>query len=76
MRKNTCPHCDGDLHACVQCRFHDPSRHNQCREPQSAMVRDRKKPNLCDYFEFGGKDAASSISESEKARKKLEELFK
>ena len=75
MRKDTCPGCGNELHACVQCRFYDPGYHNQCREPKTEMVRDREKRNLCDYFVFGGAGGSSLAQEQEKARQKLEELF-
>jgi len=76
MRKDTCIHCGGDLHACVQCRFHDPGYHNQCREPQGEMVRDRERANLCDYFEFSGATSAGLDWEGKTAKQKLDELFK
>ena len=76
MRKDICPHCQRDLHACVQCRFHDPGYHNQCREPKAEMIRDRERANLCEFFEFGGGQAKASHSELEVSRRKLEGLFK
>lgn len=54
MRKDVCPACGKDLRCCVQCRFHDPGYHNQCREPKAGMVREREKANLCDYFSWSG----------------------
>lgn len=79
MRKDTCPGCGRDLHCCLQCRFYDPSCHNQCREPQAEMVRDRDKANQCDFFRFGGgkpKGGEDAESSREKARKELDRLFK
>lgn len=76
MRKDTCPHCGRDLHACVQCRFYDPGYHNQCREPKSEMVRDREKANLCGHFQFGAGTGRRQEEKKEDVRKKLDELFK
>jgi hypothetical protein len=76
MRKNECPRCRRDLHCCVQCRFHDPGCHNQCREPKSEMVRDREKANLCDYFEFRGAKGGNGEDALEKTKSRLDELFK
>jgi len=78
MRKDVCPACGRDLHACVQCRFHDTAYHNQCREPNAPLVKDREKANLCDYFEFkGASDADRGYDrEKDKARKSLDDLFK
>jgi len=76
MGKDVCPGCGRDLHCCVQCRFYDPAYHNQCREPKSEMLRERDKANLCDYFEFSGTQGPAPGSEQEKARQKLDELFR
>ena len=76
MRKDVCANCGRDLHCCLQCRFHDPGRHNQCREPKSDMVRDRDKVNTCDYFEFAGGEQKGGESEKDRARRRLDDLFK
>lgn len=49
-RRDTCPQCDSDLHSCRNCRFYDPSKSNQCAEPQAAWVRDKQSANLCEYY--------------------------
>jgi len=74
FRKDQCPGCRRDLHACVQCKFYDPRAYNQCAEPMAERVVDKEKANLCTYFQFAGKKA-SEVS-SEDAKKKWEELFK
>jgi hypothetical protein len=58
MRNTRCPSCDAYLHACVQCRFHEPTLHNQCLEPEAEFVRDRQKANFCEFFELAGAKAA------------------
>jgi len=58
MRNTRCPRCDAYLHACVQCRFHEPTLHNQCLEPEAEFVRDRQKANFCEFFELVGGPAA------------------
>lgn len=50
-RRDTCTACGADLHACVHCRHFDPSRSNQCVEPQAEWVSDKEKSNFCEYFE-------------------------
>ena len=74
MRKDVCPRCRRDLHACVQCRFYDPGYHNRCREPRAAMVRDRDRANVCDYFELA--PVSPPGSDPEEAKRRLEEMFK
>jgi hypothetical protein len=54
MRETLCPHCDAYLHACVQCRFYEPTLHNQCLEPEAEYVGDREKANFCDFFKLAG----------------------
>ena len=49
-RRDTCPKCHADLHACRQCQFYDRSKNNQCSEPQAEWVRDKEAANLCGYY--------------------------
>jgi hypothetical protein len=53
-RETLCPHCDAYLHACVQCRFYEPTLHNQCLEPEADYIGDRQKANFCDFFALAG----------------------
>ncbi|MFA6034870.1 MAG: hypothetical protein WC889_18365 [Myxococcota bacterium] len=73
--RDTCVRCHRDLHTCRNCRFHDPSAHNQCREPQAEQVGDREKANFCTYFSPGSPLKGLS-REATAARKKLEDLFR
>ena len=50
-RRDACAGCGADLHACVHCRYFDPSRSNQCSEPQAEWVSEKESSNFCDYFE-------------------------
>lgn len=77
--REACPRCDADLHACRNCRFYDPSKNNQCAEPQAEWVRDKEAANYCDYFQpnpvlyaRGGRASPSA----EDAKKKFGSLFK
>lgn len=77
FRKDTCPSCGRDLHACVQCRFYDSGAHNQCHEPQADRVVEKEKSNFCGYFEFSGQAGGGSHeTAAQKARKSLDDLFK
>ena len=53
-RGTLCPHCDAQLHACAQCRFYEPTLHNQCLEPEAEQVRDRQKANFCEFYQLAG----------------------
>ncbi len=77
-RKDTCSHCNSDLHCCRNCRFFDPGKNNQCSEPQADWVSDKDRGNFCDYFE-----PRTSIdlvrrtqSAPDETRKRFDSLFK
>jgi hypothetical protein len=74
--KETCEGCGGYLHCCMNCRFHDPSAHNQCVIPKTEWVADRAKANFCDQFEW--RRLASEGAQAEAggdARQALDALF-
>lgn len=71
-RRDTCPDCGADLHACVQCRHYDPSVASECREPFAEVPADKESGNFCDFFQIGeggvsarrSRDAAVSAAEA------------
>jgi hypothetical protein len=80
-RNHTCPGCNAELHACVQCAHHDPRAANECREPQAERVDDRRKANFCEYFALRRERAAAGGSggaptRADAARARLDSLFK
>ena len=75
-RNDTCPKCTSYLHCCLNCRFHDPAAHNQCREPQADWVKEKEMANFCDYFEAVREITSEQASKKDKALKKLDDLFK
>ena len=86
--KADCPHCGGDLHICLNCRFHSPSSHNQCAEPKAEFQRTRDRANFCEFFEFrdcapkprgargGDLSIGGGADSKEDAKKKFDSLFK
>ena len=78
LKNDTCPNCDSDLHCCKNCRFFDPSAHNQCREAQAEWVRFKDKRNYCDYFEASTHITLvkKSGAQTGDAKKKWDSLFK
>ena len=75
QRKDECISCGADLHTCKNCRFWDPSYHNECRENSSYYIRDREKANFCMAFEFKS-TTEEDAAEANDARSKLEAMFK
>jgi hypothetical protein len=73
--RDSCSRCHRDLHVCKNCRFWDPSAHNQCREPQAEYVPDREKSNFCTFFTPGTEHKKMSRAAAE-AKKRLDALFK
>jgi hypothetical protein len=66
-RETLCPHCDGYLHACIQCRFYEPTLHNQCLEPEADYVGDRQKANFCEFFQLAGTRASGGKTDTGRA---------
>ncbi|MDW7709768.1 MAG: hypothetical protein SCH98_04775 [Deferrisomatales bacterium] len=76
-RRDTCPGCGADLHACVQCTFYAPGHYNNCREPQAERVLDPEKANFCDYFRPTGAAAGpAAVDPKAEAKARLDALFK
>jgi len=76
LKTDSCPSCDWDLHVCLNCRFYDPSAHNQCSETQAEWVGDKEKANYCDYFEPSKASRPAQRSRSsEDVKSALDKLF-
>ncbi len=76
-RRESCPHCDGDLHCCKNCSHFDDKAYNQCKEPQADRVLEKNRSNYCDYFQFrDGALAKSGDLAKSKALQDLDSLFK
>ena len=75
-RKSVCPHCNADLHICLNCRFYSETSHNKCLEPKAEFQRSRDRANFCDYFIFRGGAGSCSATEKQDALKKLNDLFR
>lgn len=75
-RRDTCSHCDADLHVCLNCEFYDPSAYNECREPQADRVLEKDKANFCDYFSPSATARGTGEDPAAAAKAKLDDLFK
>jgi hypothetical protein len=75
-RQDVCPHCRADLHCCKNCELYDPSLHNECREIHADFIRDREAANFCQHFNFRDGDPPKKSDEINKAKSKLNDLFK
>lgn len=74
-RTDTCPHCDADLHCCLNCSFYEAGSYNECREPQAERVVDKESGNFCDCFSFAESGRAGAAGPTAK-QNPLDGLFK
>ncbi len=76
-RRESCFHCNADLHACLNCSFYETSAYNECLEPSAERVLEKDHANFCDYFSFvPDRKKSSTSSVPQDARARLEALFK
>lgn len=76
--RDTCPQCHSALRSCRNCQFYDPSKKNQCAEPQADWVRDKEAANLCDYYSPNPTLLArgdTPVSKDDKAKNKFDSLI-
>jgi hypothetical protein len=77
--RDSCAHCDADLHVCRNCRHFDPTAHNECLEVNAEWVRYKDRNNYCDYFSpvtavrVTARPKSTSLGD---AKKKFDDLFK
>lgn len=75
-RLEACPNCKSDIHVCLNCKFHDKSAYNECRESQAERVLVKDRSNYCDYFKFRDGPAEAAKNEKDQIMKKLDDIFK
>lgn len=52
-RRDTCPACGAELHACIHCRHYDLSAVKECKEPLAEVPPDKESANFCELFQIG-----------------------
>ena len=75
-RRDQCPGCSADLHICKMCVHFDKHVPRQCREDGAEDVKEKERPNFCDWF-IPNENAfdADRKSESDAALSALDALF-
>jgi len=53
-RRDTCPSCEAELHACIHCRHFDLAVAKGCKEPFAEVPSDKESANFCEFFQIGG----------------------
>lgn len=75
-RRDLCPACGADLHACIQCRHHDETVAKECKEPFAEVPDNKEDGNFCDFFQLGeGTDRRGADTRAE-ALAAAEALFR
>lgn len=72
--KEFCDSCGAYIHCCLNCRFYNPAKHNECAIGTTDWVGDKAGLNFCDEFEFSDADANNS-EKLEEGRVGLDALF-
>ncbi|PLX46368.1 MAG: hypothetical protein C0609_00800 [Deltaproteobacteria bacterium] len=75
-RRDTCPKCDADLRACVNCDFFAPGHYNECREEQAERVAEKDRATTCDYFRPSEETQVAAKDNKSEALAELNKLFK
>jgi hypothetical protein len=75
-RQHECPACHNYLHVCRMCRYFDANVPRQCREDGAEDVKEKDRPNFCDWFKPSDSafDADRKSVEDE-AKSALDALF-
>ncbi|MBM4243054.1 MAG: hypothetical protein FJ148_04470 [Deltaproteobacteria bacterium] len=76
-RRAACAGCGADVRVCLNCRFHAPGMHHDCREPAAERVADKERANFCEFFALApGSTSLRGGEEGAGARAQLEALFR
>ncbi len=72
LYRAVCEKCESYLHSCLNCRFHQVGRNNECLIPGTELIRDRAQFNFCDDFmPATGKKSEKSADDPGKITEKL-----
>ena len=76
-RLDECPQCRAELHCCLNCRFFEPPKPNNCMEPEAEYVTDKDRANFCELFQPNTKVVTPKRGTltGEEARKMFNKLF-
>ncbi len=75
-RREDCPQCHADLHACMNCHFYDPKAYNSCKESAADVVQEKDRSNFCDYFTPSSREGSGKGSGRDDLLSAAEALFK
>lgn len=75
-RLDECPECSVSVHVCRMCSFYEPGIPKACREDDADEVKEKERPNFCDYFRPNPAAFDAGIAAADaQARNQLGALF-
>lgn len=75
-RRDVCPHCGSELHACIHCRHHDETVAKECKEPFAEVPGDKEDANFCDFYQIGDGTDRGGAGSKDAMLSAAEALFK
>ena len=75
-RRDTCPHCGAELHACIHCRHYDESVAKSCKEPFAEVPEDKESATFCELYQIGDGARRDSGPSKDALLSAAEALFK
>lgn len=73
-RMDECSACAMSLHVCRMCKHYDRHAIDQCRLEEAPYVKEKERPNFCDYF-TPNPDAWQPDNAGAQAQDALDALF-
>lgn len=70
-----CPACRAYEHVCRMCLHFDRIAPKQCREQDAEEVKEKERPNFCDYFKPNPKAYMGRDAKTQATKSKLDSLF-
>lgn len=64
-----------EKHMCINCRFYLKGAHYDCRENVDELVKDKDRPNFCDWFSLDENACAKNEQAKKESSAKAQELF-
>lgn len=64
-----------EQHTCFNCRFYSKGAHYDCRENIDELVKDKDRPNFCEYFSPDSDAILKSETEKKEKASKAEDAF-
>ena len=74
-RMDECPGCAMSLHVCRMCEHYDRHAAEQCRHEEAEYVKEKERPNFCDWFAPSASAYQPGDDAECESRRQLDALF-